>query len=1344
MGPEPKVQKNIKFYRNSSSISGKRNMDSETNVEKNLTYIDKLTSDNYSIWSFKIKALMQEKEVWSAIEDEKPKDETKHSAWNKINQKALNTIILSVSNSQIIYIKSAKTAKEAWESLEKEHKKSGVGSKTRVFKNIFHMTLKKGSSMREHLNVMLNYFDQLAEMGSPLPPDMSVNAILASLNDDYSSIVTAIEAWDEDRLTMQNVKSILIEEYEKKQSQVSGEIMKIENIEADKYKNLECGYCHKIGHIKKNCYKIKFNKEKIKQVEEIENKIKAKAQEAAVKMIQQAESQDEKMEWYVDSGASLHICSNLSFFRSIQNTDEKFKVANGHEVKANGVGTIETYIISTNNQKIKLILKNVLYLKNNNFSNIISVAKLLQDNCSLHFENNCCSIKINKDTFTTERKLNGLFVLASYKFNFQEEVFNIRHKFCVHEWHKILSHRNLDDIKKMKARGIKFRECICSDQCEACIQGKLAKKSFPKKAHPVESILDVICSDVCGPFEVVSIQGYKYLVTFVDIFSNYTEVKFIKEKSEVPQKVIEFIESIKVQFRRKPKIFRSDRGTEYLNQVLQSYLRKEGIKTQTTVGYAPEQNGVAERKNRTLVEAARTMLIDSKLPKFLWSEAINEANYNLNRVISKDSQNSAFEKFYSKSQAFRDFHEFGSEVYVMIPEINRKKLDVKARKCIYLGHDTQAKGYRIYDPDSRNVKISRNVVFLKNQIKVSNDQSKVNTSKVTNPELRNSEIHNQQLRNSGTIPVYYNDISIIPEIQNEVIPIEEDDEEFHDAQEEVEQPVQASITENEIPNQVERVNQRPVRSTAGKLPSRFADYEVNSIFQYTEPRSYKEAIQCLEKDKWIEAMNEEIKCLNDNNTWNLVNLPESKHAVGSKWVFKRKLNENNQVVSYKARLVAQGFSQKFGTDYDEVFAPVIRPSTFRLLLAVSAKRKYIVKQFDIKSAFLNGELQEEIYLKQPPGFQINNQVYRLKKSLYGLKQAARVWNSTIHQVFVENNFKQSQIDKCLYIKHLDSNSCYIIIHVDDILIAGSDEDTVNQIRDKLSSKFQIKDLGQIKYFLGIQIKQDSNGDYFINQESYIDKIVIESKLSDAKSSKFPLDTGYYKLQNSDLLPDNEEYRKLIGMLLYISTNTRPDISSSVSILSQKVCKPSKLDLNEVKRVIRYLNCTKKLNLRLSNQNSVSDLIMYSDANWAEDRVDRKSNSGYIIFGFGGTISWACRKQISVSLSSTEAEYIALSEATQELIWQQRLAQDFSINIQYPVKILADNQSAIKMIDNHKFSNSTKHIETRYHYIKDIKEQGLINVKYVPAEDNIADMLTKALGGIKIKELRTKAGLQELD
>lgn len=458
---------------------------------------------------------------------------------------------------------------------------------------------------------------------------------------------------------------------------------------------------------------------------------------------------------------------------------------------------------------------------------------------------------------------------------------------------------------------------------------------------------------------------------------------------------------------------------------------------------------------------------------------------------------------------------------------------------------------------------------------------------------------------------------------------------------------------------------------------------------------------------------------------------------------KRKLDQDGNISEYKARLVAQGFSQKFGIDYDEVFAPVTRSNTFRLLLSVSGKRNYVVRQLYIKAAFLNGELEEEIFMKQPPGFKINDQVLKLNKSLYGLKQAARVWNHTIHQVLVDYGFIQSQIDKCLYFKHSDKKSCYLIIHVDDILISGSDLDTVNEVQEVLSKHFRIKDLGNAKYFLGISVIKDKEGNYFINQASYIDKIICEAKLSDAKTSKYPLDLGYYKICDSELLSDNEEFRKLKGMLMYVSVHSRPDISASVSILSQKVSKPNKTDMNEVKRIIKYLASTKELSLRLSDKNSDSDILFYSDANWAEDRTDRKSNSGYMGFVYGGTISWACHKQACVALSSTEAKYVALTAAIEELMWLKEISKDFQISIQYPIKIQADNQSAIKMISNQKFSNSTKHIDTKFHFIKDISNQGLINIQYCPSELNIADMLTKALGGTKLKDLRSRGGLSSI-
>lgn len=1332
-------------------------MDDNSN-EKVFNSIDKLNNDNYSIWSFKIKSYLQEKEVWNVINEDKPvandKNQDAVATWIKKDQKAYNLIVLSIANNQIIHIKSVKTAKEAWEKLKEEHQKSTLATKIRIYKKIFQTNLKKNQSVRDHVDKLLDLFDQLNELGSPLPKELAVSCVLASLNEDYSSITTAIEAWDEDRLTMKNVKSLLFEEYEKKKMLNINSGLNVNsqvNFKTPDNKQYiqqlpECGYCHKLGHFKKNCYKLQLNRQKSANISNPDC--------VAVGNTASAINLDEMETWYVDSGASVHVCTNLSYFINLDYSRKRnITVANGFTLCSDGVGDCYLTVKLNDGSYSDFVLYDVLYFQNKRFSNLISVNLLTHEEIKLIFQNNSSKMIVKNKCIQLKQTNNGLYILESYVKRNQGMLLNYRH--CIHEWHRILSHRNLNDIKKMQNRGIKFKPCNCSDLCEKCIQGKMSRRSFPNQASKVNSVLDVVVSDVCGPLQTTSIHGYRYFITFIDVFSNYTVVKFLKEKSEAPSKIFEFIEQMKVIFGRKPKIFRSDRGLEYTNQTVQRYLAKEGIHFQTTVGYAPEQNGIAERKNRTLVEAVRTMFADTGLPKNLWPEALNEATYNLNRVFSKhDGSCTPYENFYNKKQDFTDFHEFGSAVYIKIPDVNRRKLDLKAIKCIYLGHDINAKGYRIYDPESRTVKISRDVIFIdknKNQDKCkdkaqvqdpvednssqelvednSSQASKSQESRYFPIILDNSE-NNQNQAPQAQNPDNQNQENNIEENQENNY---EDEEIFHDAED-----IQ-DVIQNQAPVHEEELR-RSTRSTAGIPSKHLEDYVTYKVSQNSDPRTFRDAMISPDKDKWIEAMQEELNSLEENETWDLVDLPKFKNPVGSKWVFKRKLNEQNKVVSYKARLVAQGFSQKYGIDYDEVFAPVTRSSTFRMLLTVSAKRKYLVKQFDIKTAFLNGKLQEEIYLSQPPGFKINNQVYKLKKSLYGLKQAARVWNQTIHQVLIDTRFCQSQTDKCLYFKHSDKEACYLIIHVDDIIIAGSSLSVINQVQDTLSQHFQIKDLGSIKFFLGISVDQDELGNYYINQEGYISKIVSEAGLDDAKSSKIPLDPGYYKIKDSELLKSNEEYRKLIGMLLYVSTNSRPDISSSISILSQKVSNPTKTDLNEVKRVIKYLSGTRNYKLKLSTENSEQNLEIYSDANWAEDRVDRKSNSGYIAFLYGGTVSWACRKQSCVSLSSTEAEYVALSETTQEVIWLQRLCQDFSIQVQLPIQVNSDNQSAINMLQSHKFSNSTKHIELRYHFIKDISEQGIIKVKFCPGEFNLADMLTKPLGASKLKELRSKSGV----
>lgn len=510
-----------------------------------------------------------------------------------------------------------------------------------------------------------------------------------------------------------------------------------------------------------------------------------------------------------------------------------------------------------------------------------------------------------------------------------------------------------------------------------------------------------------------------------------------------------------------------------------------------------------------------------------------------------------------------------------------------------------------------------------------------------------------------------------------------------------------------------------------------------------EPKTYKQAISCEEKQKWLDSMQEELNSIEKNKTWTLVDLPLGRTAIGSRWVYKIKRDQDNNPVKYKSRLVAQGYTQQAGIDYTEVFAPVARSQTFRTLLSIASARKMIIKQFDVASAFLHGELDEEIYMRPAPGSDLGDKVCKLNKSIYGLKQAARVWNKALDRKMVETGFVQSKTDPCLYIYPVAGKDCYSIQHVDDLLFAASDESLIDKLTARLSSDFELKDLGKLKHFLGIDVKTTPEGGFQLSQHGYIDKMASELGLLDCKPSKYPLDPGYYQIEDDKYINNNTEYRKIIGMLLYAAINSRPDISASVNILAQRMEKPRELDLLEAKRVVKYLLGTKNIRLNFSG-GAVDNFSFraYSDANWAESKEDRKSNSGILCLMNGAPVSWSSRKQGIVATSTTEAEFYAIAEAAKEMMWLRQLLLDMNVSAPLPLHISSDNQSAIKMLENEKFSHRTKHIDVQYHFLKDMIRNKSIVLSYVPTETNAADLLTKPLAGPKIAKLRGLAGFIE--
>jgi hypothetical protein len=492
-------------------------------------------------------------------------------------------------------------------------------------------------------------------------------------------------------------------------------------------------------------------------------------------------------------------------------------------------------------------------------------------------------------------------------------------------------------------------------------------------------------------------------------------------------------------------------------------------------------------------------------------------------------------------------------------------------------------------------------------------------------------------------------------------------------------------------------------------------------------------------------MEKEMKSLKDNEVWELVELPEGRKAVGSKWVYKVKTDADGSIERYKARLVAQGFSQKYGTDYDETFCPVVRLESFRTIVALAVQNGLILHQLevDVTTAFLNGELEEVVYMRQPQGFIAEGQehlVCKLKKCIYGLKQSPRCWNTALHNQLTTMEFVQADSDPCVY-RDSGGETFFIGVYVDDIILAGESEKRMKEVKDTLTKKFDIKDMGELHYFLGMKIQLDKTGDVWIGQPAYAESLLRKFGMSEAKPVSTPVDTSMKFIQaaEDEQCIDQQVYQSAIGSLLYLSVATRPDITFAVSNMARFSSKPTTQHRTGVKRIMRYLQGTINHGILYTKLGS-RECIGFSDADWAGDLDNRRSTSGYLFQISGGPVSWRSKKQSSVALSTAEAEYVALASSAQEAIWMRQLTTELGSAPTDATTIFEDNQSAISMASNPQFHGRAKHISIKYHFIRESVSDGMVKLRYCPTNEMIADMLTKGLSKEQFEKLRNMAGI----
>ena len=500
-----------------------------------------------------------------------------------------------------------------------------------------------------------------------------------------------------------------------------------------------------------------------------------------------------------------------------------------------------------------------------------------------------------------------------------------------------------------------------------------------------------------------------------------------------------------------------------------------------------------------------------------------------------------------------------------------------------------------------------------------------------------------------------------------------------------------------------------------------------SATSFFVPETFEEAMNSEWAAYWKEAQNDEIRSLLELQVYDEVEEESWMSVVTSKWVYSVKRNPEGTIDRFKARLVARGFSQRYGFDYWDTYSPTVLACSIRTFLTVCKAQNMEVHQVDVKTAFLHGEIDGDIYVRPPAPYYKPGKVWKLNKALYGLKQAPLCWSNKLKDVLNQMGFFSTKADPCIYTRKDADSLSYVLIYVDDMLVASKDLEKVEQIKEQLKVKLEIKDLGEISTFLGVDFKKTSDGKCLtMSQERYIEQLAMRFNLTDAspKRSLPPLES--IDLSGDDV-DDSFPVRNLVGGLLFIANMTRPDISAPVSYLSRFLDRPTKRVWGYCQQVLRYLHSTKDLKLYLGDQDG-SSLRVYADASFAQEK-DRKSQSGAVFQLAGSTVGWYSKRQKTVSSSTTEAEYIAMAHAMNEALWLQQLLSELAYPVQYPTPIFEDNQPAIAIVKSQKKQGLAKHIDIKCKALQDYVLKGYFNVFHVGTLDQLADCLTKTKSSV---------------
>jgi transposase InsO family protein len=1035
------------------------------------------------------------------------------------------------------------------------------------------------------------------------------------------------------------------------------------------------------------------------------------------------------------------------------------------------------------------------------------------------------------------------------------------------------SERRIRDlVNKNMVKGVKLKRggYKIQNNCTGCAYGKLHRNPLISQSSKTKyPILGKIYSDICGPFNKSVGGGKEYLLVFIDAKTRFSWIYLLKHKSETFSKFLEFKAMVEKESNRKILILHSDKGGEYNSTEFKTYLRQEGIKQEFTCAGTPQQNGVLERFNQTIVEMMRCMISLANLTGGFWGEAAYCANYIIVRCPTSGLEGDVtpYQEWYHSVPNVSHLRIFGCQSHVHIQDKYRKnKLDPKVLPAIFLGYSTERKAWRFWTGKYGRIVESRDAVFYEQALLdryLSHYQSDVTQNPsfdhftssiapetlVTPPSLHathqthsvvpdtaqvpfdtqsqvQESIPVQILDNLSKEPSFDPNLNLQPEkflIPNDHHTVDtESDSEFDADEDETTIYPKSRETEhtkwtekeeleeigevvnshaqnlhdlqeslNNLDNQEDgsRTHQNPhldsprrsnrQRKATQKLTylklgdpsSNFPDSApssptVNAIEAVlppvsistlkadppilSTPKNYSEAMKGPNKKSWEEAMQDELKSIEHHDTYQWVKPPERKQVISGGWVYKAKLDNQGHYTKAKARLVAHG-NRIEELDWAAIFAPVVKQKTLRVLLSMAVQTDMKIHKMDVKTAFLHGELEEEVYLDppknvpRPPGGE--DMVWLLRRSLYGLRQAPRCWNKRLHKFLISLGFRRLESDHGTYILGSGEEKLLLTVYVDDLLLFCVNEDLINQIKEKLSQNFSMVDFGLADSILGMEITRDwEAGTIFLNQQRYTLEILEKFNYLDCKPKSTPLESKcrFSSLQCATTQAEKSAmakrpYRQAIGTLMYLMSCTRPDLASSLSILSRFLDNPGVEHWAGVQRILQYLRGTVSHGILFSRK-SHGPFTGFCDSDWAGDIDDRRSTSGWVVMYGGGAVAWQSKKQKAPAQSSCEAEYVSQGMIACEIVWLRNFFSEIEDPVMSPTTIFSDSQSAIHMAQNPVFHDRSKHIALKWHLTRSLVESNDLSFVYVDTSRQVADALTKPVPGPKLRFCCTAMGV----